>query len=69
MFFGDGLETPLMATEYTFQVPSPGGGMVMGSVTVTTQCIPITETVYGQVNGGEARGGGRGHGRVFGGFF
>ena len=32
--------------------------MVMGSVTVTTQCIPITETVFGQVNGGEAKEGG-----------
>ena len=54
VFFGDGQqEAPLMATQYAFQVASPENGMVTGSVTVTKDCTPVTETVFGDVNGGE----------------
>ena len=42
-----------MATQYAFQVASPENGMVTGSVTVTKDCTPVTETVFGDVNGGE----------------
>ena len=42
-----------MATQYAFQVASPENGMVTGSVTVTEDCTPVTETVFGDVSGGE----------------
>ncbi|KAK7106583.1 hypothetical protein V1264_017817 [Littorina saxatilis] len=51
VYFGSGLVTPLSATEWGFEMPSPGGGSLTGTVTVTSQCVPITEAVFGHVNG------------------